>query len=52
MTTNIDPKPITIGTWNVRYAPEVFGDIDKEYDSIVKKDLKRIPGTLRFRVLY
>ena len=32
MTTNIDPKPITIGTWNVRYAPEVFGDIDKEYE--------------------
>lgn len=30
----------------------VITDIDKDYEPIVKKDLKMIEGTLRFRVLY
>lgn len=30
----------------------VITDIDKEYEPQVKKDLKKIKGTLRFRVLY
>ena len=30
----------------------VITDIDKDYAKEVKKDLKKITGTLRFRVLY
>jgi len=30
----------------------VITDIDKDYEPGVKKDLKKIKGTLRFRVLY
>lgn len=32
MKFNSYQESITMGTWNVRYAPEVFGEVDPDYD--------------------